>query len=35
MNIVAKLPNRRKIAGSVIYHVLMAGFALMMLYPLL
>lgn len=35
MNIVAKLPNRRKIAGSVIYHVLVAGFALVMLYPLL
>ena len=25
MNIAAKLPNRRKIAGSVIYHVLVAG----------
>lgn len=35
MNIAAKLPNRRKIAGSVIYHVLVAGFALVMLYPLL
>ncbi len=35
MNIAAKLPNRRKIAGSVLYHVLVAGFALVMLYPLL
>ena len=35
MNIAAKLPSRRKIAGSVIYHVLVAGFALVMLYPLL
>lgn len=35
MNIAAKLPNRRKIAGSIIYHVLVAGFALVMLYPLL
>jgi multiple sugar transport system permease protein len=35
MNIAAKLPNRRKIAGSIVYHVLVAGFALIMLYPLI
>jgi multiple sugar transport system permease protein len=35
MNTAAKLPNRRKIAGSVLYHVLVAGFALIMLYPLI
>ncbi|MEO6061704.1 MAG: carbohydrate ABC transporter permease [Thermoflexales bacterium] len=35
MRIATRLPSRRKIAGSVIYHVLVAGFALVMLYPLL